>query len=600
MSQTEHLKTVEDWEGYFASFASNLAPVVYDAGPSSAWTDADEHVHPEQTAWARQLRKAIQMPVANRVYTAVGYQLCTVTMVVGDTGLIIIDPGENDTAAAEAMADLRRFSALPIRAVVYTHRHPDHCYAIKGLGVTEEDVATGRVDVIAHKTFEPWIINDAGTLGPILGMRTSMAAIMAPGPEGFIHGGLGSGFTAGPTSTIMPTITIADAEELDLGGVKMTVFAAYGDAQDEIDLWFPDYAHVHGSETIQGETFPNLYTLRGTAYRDVTAWCGGVDALLGYAKQADSYSGSHLRSWRGNEFIVERITNYRDAIQYVYDQSVRHMNRGLTRDELVDAVKLPDHLLDDPWLQPYYGTVEHSVRNIYVGLLGWYQGDASELARPGFREVAARYVDALGGRQKLLDSARSAIATGDNGWAMELLTHVIRVDTDDLEARSLKAEAMRSWGFQQKNMYWRNLALGGAAELEGSIDYSRFFSFQPPDLLKVLPPTHFIKGLSTRLDPDAAGDFGATVAFEFPDVATSCSLEIRRKVAVFTDGTAPSADVTIVSLASSVRETIGQGRPLRELLDATETEIRGDRAVVDRVVACFDAPAQEPIRLVVR
>ena len=32
------------------------------------------------------------------------------------------------------------------------------------------------------------------------------------------------------------------------------------------DVYFPEQRHVHGSETVQGETFPNLYTLRGTAY----------------------------------------------------------------------------------------------------------------------------------------------------------------------------------------------------------------------------------------------------------------------------------------------------------------------------------------------
>ncbi len=141
---------------------------------------------------------------------------------------------------------------------------------------------------------------------------------------------------------------------------------------------------MHGYETIQGETFPNRYTLRGTAYRDVEQWRAGVDALLSYARGADSYSGSHMRPWVGNDFVVERITNYRDAIQFLHDQSIRHINRGATGGELVDLVakRLPHHLRQDPWLQPYYGAPEHCVRAIYDGTLRWYTADATELAAP--------------------------------------------------------------------------------------------------------------------------------------------------------------------------------------------------------------------------
>ena len=170
-------------------------------------------------------------------------------MVVGDDGVIIIDPGFNDAVAEESFRDLRRFSDKPVRAVVYTHRHPDHCFAVKGLGVSEADVAEGRVEIIAHESFVDWLINDAGLIAPILGARSSLVAMVSTGSQGAIHGGLGPLFTPGPVSTFMPTITVGESKDLNIGGVRFTAFAAYGDAQDEIDLWFPDLKHIHGSET---------------------------------------------------------------------------------------------------------------------------------------------------------------------------------------------------------------------------------------------------------------------------------------------------------------------------------------------------------------
>jgi alkyl sulfatase BDS1-like metallo-beta-lactamase superfamily hydrolase len=77
--------------------------------------------------------------------------------------------------------------------------------------------------------------------------------------------------------------------------------------------------------------------------------------------------------------------------------------------------------------------------------LGWHQADPTELAAPGFHDKARRYLEALGGRDTVLETARQAIADQDHGWAMELLTHAVRVDTSDTQARRLKADAMRKW-----------------------------------------------------------------------------------------------------------------------------------------------------------
>jgi alkyl sulfatase BDS1-like metallo-beta-lactamase superfamily hydrolase len=380
----------------------------------------------------------------------------------------------------------------------------------------------------------------------------------------------------------------------------MVLFHAYGDAEDEIDVWFPDLKHVHGSETIQGETFPNMYTLRGTKYRDPVEWYKGADNLLKYAKQADSYSGSHMRPWIGNEFIVDRITNYRDAIQYVHDQSVRLMNRGYTREELADAVKLPPHLADDPWLGQYYGSVAHSARNVYGGYLGWYQADPTALATPGFKEKAELYVKALGGRDAILKEAREAIDNKDYGWAMEILTYPIRVDHNDMEARKLKAEAMRKWAYLQPNIYWRGLALGGALELENRLDYSQIWNFSAPDIIKALPVNSVIESMRVKLDPEKAGDAEQIIGFKFTDIDEDNALEIRKGVAVFHEEIPEGADATFVGTRDLLdRILLGETDVSKALADG-ELTIEGDQKVAEAFFAYFDPPSEEPIKLIVR
>jgi alkyl sulfatase BDS1-like metallo-beta-lactamase superfamily hydrolase len=600
VNRIDSLVSVQDWEHFFDSFKENLAPVALEAGPSLSVVEAADTVHPEQTAWARQMPRRIYEPVKGKVYVAHGYQLCSTTMLVGQDGVVIVDPGESDTSSAELLADLRRFSDLPIRAVIFTHRHPDHCFALGGLGITHDDVESGKVDIIAHETFEGWLINDSGLIGPILTARTSLVPFAGFGPQGVVQGGLGPLPKPGTKSTHMPTKVVGDVAEFDIAGLHIVAFHAYGDAQDEIDLWLPDFKHVHGSETVQGESFPNLYTLRGTAYRDVEAWRAGVDTLLGYAYQADSYSGSHMRPWVGNEFIVERITNYRDAIQFLHDQSIRHINLGATGPELVDLVarRLPDHLRDDPWLQPYYGAPEHCVRAIYDGTLGWFSGDATELAAPVHADRAQHYVEALGGRDAVLEKARAAQQAGDYGWAAELLTHLTRADTTDTEARKAKADALRQWGYLQKNMYWRSLAIGGANELEDTIDYSQTFEFQPPDVLNAIPAKQIISALRVRLDADKAKNASLTIGFELPDTAESCAIQLRRGVAVIHHSIPGNADATITIDSAHVRELSRDFANASAVLTAASHVTDEDKA--REFFTYFDPLPTQPVKLVAR
>src|SRR3546814_7010147 len=94
--------------------------------------------------------------------------------------------------------------------------------------------------------------------------------------------------------------------------------------------------------------------------------------------------------------IGTSLTDYRDAIRYVYDQTIRQINQGRTPDEIAATLKLPAHLAASPYLQAFYGNVPWSVRAIYGGLLGWYDGDSATL-QPLAPDDTARHMVALAG-----------------------------------------------------------------------------------------------------------------------------------------------------------------------------------------------------------
>ncbi len=425
-----------------------------------------------------------------------------------------------------------------------------------------------------------------GVVGNILTQRTAYAAgYVPPGPEGPVHFALGPAFGAGPISFFMPTELVPADKPLKttIAGVEMEIFSAYGDAgKDEVDIYFPQYRHLHGSETIQGETFPNLYTLRGTSYRDVELWMQGVAVALEYARKADTYSGSHMRAWKGNPFIVDRIQNYRDAIQYVHDQSIYLINLGYKRDQLADAVILPEPYASDPWLQEYYGTVAHSVRNIYDGYLGWWSGDPTELAKPGFIETSRQYVRAMGGRDAVLAEGRKASAAANHGWAAEVLTHLTRIDPKDMEARKLKADALRNWGYAQTNIYWRSLAITGAKELDGTLDRSKPWNFADPAIVKVLPTNQMLATMRVRLNAQRAVGQKMAVQFDVSDTGEKAGFEVRNQIAAFSEGALPKADATLRGPKAAILQTVATGK----LADGVT--VSGSRESAEKFLSLFD------------
>ncbi len=145
--------------------------VVFKTGKNLAYTKDHPNVDPRMTAHARKMDQAL-LKIGERAYLAHGYALTSPMMMVGDDGIIIIDPPESLEAGKETLAAFRRVTDKPVKAIVYTHNHFDHVAGVKAF-TTEEDVASGKVDIYAHETLMQGVINWASTVGPIEGRRTS-------------------------------------------------------------------------------------------------------------------------------------------------------------------------------------------------------------------------------------------------------------------------------------------------------------------------------------------------------------------------------------------------------------------------------------------
>ncbi len=433
---------------------------------------ASDKVHPELKDFQKRIRPAVYQ-LSDNVYQMQGFEFTNSTIIVGDTGLIVFDTHYSNDTGRMVLEKFREVTGIdkPVHTIVYSHHHPDQ-HSGTAAYVSHDDIAAGKINVIAHDTFMDNLALEGGFASPIMSQRGAYAIgpLLEVGPEGFVNQGVGTtyeGLTddrAKGTYTATPNLTFDDKITILVDGVEMEMFHVPGEAADHIAIYLPKSSTLLAGDAIQGETVPNLYTIRGTKFRDAGEWMDSVDRMRRY--HPTGMTNHHGRAVDGAQDLESVLLVWRDSLQYMQDQSIRLMNEGQTRDELAENIQLPEQVASHDYLRPVRGSVEQNVKNIYTGYLGWFNGDPTEHAKPAFTERAALYVEQLGGRDKIIKTAKEAVKEGSYGWAMDITTWVIRVNPEDQEARNVKAEAMRQWGFEQSVPGWRNWALTGAIELE--------------------------------------------------------------------------------------------------------------------------------------
>jgi quinoprotein relay system zinc metallohydrolase 2 len=193
--------------------------------------------------------------------------------IVGQKSVLVFDPGGSLADGTQLRASIRETTKLPISHVVMSHAHPDHIF---GAGAFTGDT--------------PFFIGHA-----------RLAAALAARGEYYrqrLEEILGSA-AAGPV--VMPTMEVADAAEIDLGGRKVAL-KAHGPAHTDNDLSLLDAATgtLFCGDLLFVGRVPSLDgSLKG--------WLQELDALKAAgAKQAVPGHGPERVDWPAGAADLER------------------------------------------------------------------------------------------------------------------------------------------------------------------------------------------------------------------------------------------------------------------------------------------------------
>ncbi|MFO8049378.1 MAG: alkyl sulfatase dimerization domain-containing protein [Desulfosudaceae bacterium] len=473
---------------------------------------------------SRIFRRGVER-VTDNIHVAIGYGLANSILIEGEDGLIIVDTMETMEEAREVRDEFRKISDKPVRAIIYTHNHSDHIFGARVLAGHDSP------DIIAHQTTHDLVNRVVSELRPATNIRAMRMFGTFLDKEGLVNAGIGPFLGVGRDDRtlgyIPPTITFTNHLSTEKAGIRLELIHAPGETDDQIYVWLPDQRVLICGDNFYW-TFPNLYTIRGTPFRSLKQWYRSLDLIR--QLRPEYLVPCHTRPIRGADKIYRVITDYRDAIQYIHDQTLRGINMGMTPDELAAAVELPPRLANAPYLRPFYGTVAWSVRAMFSGNMGWFDGDAATL-NPLSRPEQARLMARLaGGESHLHAHAQQALANRDFQEALQLSGHLLRLSRDNPDYRNLRVRALTALGERAENPNARHYYLTEALEIRD--DFVARSDIKPDkDMLRRFPLKNFFSSLQVYLDPDQSLDKNIRTLIKFPEEDTAFWIHVRYGVA---------------------------------------------------------------------
>ena len=527
------------------------------------------------------------------VYQVRGLDIANMTLVEGDSGVIVVDTLTSIEGARAAMElYFKHRGKKPVTAVIFTHTHTDHWGGARGV-LDDATLASGKVPIIAPNLFMEHAVSENIIAGPAMLRRAQyqFGPFLAKGPRGQVDCGLGKTMAAGGVTLLRPSdLIIATGDKRVIDGVEFEFqMAPNSEAPAEMHFYVPRYKLLNLAENCT-HNFHNLLPFRGADVRDALAWSKYLnEALSLWGGKAEAMCGQHHWPVWGKERVDTMIRQQRDLYKFAHDQTIRLMNHGLTATEIAETIRLPESLEGAWHTRGYYGHIRHNVKAIYQKYLGWYDANPVNLDPLPPVEAGRKYVEYMGGGEAILARAAKDFAKGEFRFVAQALSHLVFAEPDNQAARALLADTFEQLGYAAESSTWRNAYLFGAQELRQGMPNTPPRPPMPRETLAALRTEQLWDVLGVRLNGPKAEGKHIVLNWSFTDTGETFVLNLENSALTYTEGVqADSADASFTLARSTLDEVIAKQTSFPEAVAAGKIKVAGNPLRLAELMGLMD------------
>ena len=527
------------------------------------------------------------------VYQVRGLDIANMTLVEGDSGVIVVDTLTSIEGARAAMElYFKHRGKKPVTAVIFTHTHTDHWGGARGV-LDDATLASGKVPIIAPNLFMEHAVSENIIAGPAMLRRAQyqFGPFLTKGPRGQVDCGLGKTMAAGGVTLLRPSdLIIATGDKRVIDGVEFEFqMAPNSEAPAEMHFYVPRYKLLNLAENCT-HNFHNLLPFRGADVRDALAWSKYLnEALSLWGGKAEAMCGQHHWPVWGKERVDTMIRQQRDLYKFAHDQTIRLMNHGLTATEIAETIRLPESLEGAWHTRGYYGHIRHNVKAIYQKYLGWYDANPVNLDPLPPVEAGRKYVEYMGGGEAILARAAKDFAKGEFRFVAQALSHLVFAEPDNQAARALLADTFEQLGYAAESSTWRNTYLFGAQELRQGMPKTPPRPPMPRETLAALRTEQLWDVLGVRLNGPKAEGKHIVLNWSFTDTGETFVLNLENSALTYTEGVqADSADASFTLARSTLDEVIAKQTSFPEAVAAGKIKVAGNPLWLAELMGLMD------------
>ena len=333
--------------------------------------------------------------------------------VVWDTGDGLMCFDASGAGSGIAVVDsIRTWRKSPISTLVYTHGHADHVGGSFAFAKDSEKSGAPKPHVIGHENVDVRLDRYNTTNGwnvainqrQFGGTRSEMGLNIGENLQRFL-----------PRNTMRTDESFREQLTINAGGTQVEFHHARGETDDHLWGWIPEKKWIFTGDFVIWN-YPNAGNPQ-KVQRYALEWAQALRRMI--AQGPELLLPAHGLPIEGKARIAMVLDDIASSLESLVTQVIDMMNSGETLNTIIHTVKVPQSVLDKPYMRPFYDEPEFVVRNIWRLYGGWWDGAASRL-KPSPDAVVAQELAALAGGADVLMKRALAVVESDLRLACHL------------------------------------------------------------------------------------------------------------------------------------------------------------------------------------